>query len=632
MCGIAGFIDFTHTSSVESLKKMTDALIHRGPDDSGYEMLETESYQIGLGNRRLSILDLSHMGHQPYWSEDRQFGVIHNGEIYNFKEIRQELEKYNFRFKSNSDTEVILKSYMQWGVNAVHKFIGMYAFAIYDNPQKKIYIFRDRAGVKPLYYYYKKNILLFSSELKSFHHHPHFDKELDMDSISQFLLLGYIPQPDSIFKHTYKLKSGHYLEISLKDKKIDEKKYWDVFDYYNSPMTNISVEDAADEVEDLFKSAFQYRMVSDVPVGIFLSGGYDSGAIAALLEKSNHNNLNTFSIGFHEKQFNEAPYAKQVAQYLGTTHTEYYCTQEDALRIIPQLADIYDEPFGDSSAIPTILLSRLTREKVKVALSGDGGDECFAGYPKYYGMLLCHFLDKKTPEILKCYIRYILSNPIFLKSINVIGIHNATIRTNKLLSGFSSKSIQDIFLANNSYFTIKETTDLLNSDLNRNLFLCIDGKIQRDPLSEILALDYKTYMQDDILTKVDRATMSAGLEGREPLLDHRIIEFVAGLPSKYKIKGTTNKYLLKKITHKHLPEKLMNRPKHGFVIPVKHWLHHQLRELLSDYLDADFVKKQNIFNYKIIENMMNTFKAGGDLHEKKLWHLLVFQMWFQRWC
>ncbi len=349
MCGIAGFCDFSKKSSNDILKSMTDVLHHRGPDDSGYFWDESEYSQIALGHRRLSILDLSAHGHQPMSFE--HLDIVFNGEVYNFKEIKKELLELGYDFYSDSDTEVILKSYHQWGIKAVDRFNGMFAITIYDKKTNQLIFIRDRAGVKPFYYYKKDSLILFSSELKSFHKHPNFQKEINKSSLSLYLQFGYIPEPHSIFKNCYKLRAGHYVEIDLKSQNFKEIKYWDVVDFYNKPKLDISQNEAIERTEELLKSSFEYRMVSDVPVGVFLSGGYDSSVVTAILQSGRSEKLNTFTIGFKEKGFDEAPYAKEVAKYLGTNHTEYYCTQKDALEIIPKLCELYDEPFGDSSAI-----------------------------------------------------------------------------------------------------------------------------------------------------------------------------------------------------------------------------------------------------------------------------------------
>jgi len=342
MCGITGFVDFSKKSNLDILKRMTDVLYHRGPDDSGYSFYENEFATIGLGQRRLSILDLSPRAHQPMTFE--QFTIVYNGEVYNFKEIRIDLEKYKYTFNSDSDTEVILKAYHKWGIDAVQQFNGMFAIAIYDQQTKKLTLIRDRAGVKPLYWYQKNGLFMFASELKSFHENPCFEKEINIDALSLFFQYGYILQPYSIFKNSFKLKAGHYIELDLKNKNLQEIKYWDVVDCYNQPKLVISEQEAIEETERLLKKAFEYRMVADVPVGMFLSGGYDSSAVTAILQSDRTEKLKTFTIGFYEDKFNEAPYAKKVAEYLGSDHTENYCTQKDALEILPKLPEILDEP------------------------------------------------------------------------------------------------------------------------------------------------------------------------------------------------------------------------------------------------------------------------------------------------
>jgi len=381
MCGIAGLVDRNHSSSDEILKAITNSLYHRGPDDCGYLFKKFDNVQVGLGHRRLSVLDLSNHGHQPMVFA--HLTMIYNGEVYNFKEIRTELECHGYNFESNSDTEVVLKAYHKWGMDSVNRFNGMFAMAILDSRRRILTLIRDRAGIKPLYWYEKDGLFMFGSELKSFHQHPGFHKKLSLEGLTLYLQYGYVPQPNTIFESTYKLQGGHSLEIDLNSSEIKISKYWDVIDCYNRPKLNLTEREALEETERLLKSACEYRMVSDVPVGVFLSGGYDSSAVTALLQSERTEKLKTFSIGFYEDQFNEAHHAKKVAEHLGTDHTEYYCTQKDALNIIPKLPEIWDEPFADNSVIPTTLVSELAKEQVTVSLSADGGDELFGGYDKY---------------------------------------------------------------------------------------------------------------------------------------------------------------------------------------------------------------------------------------------------------
>ena len=630
MCGLTGFCDFNKNLSLTELQKATECLQHRGPDGNGTAIFKTQEATIGLGHRRLSILDLSSQGSQPMYSDDKSVVIILNGEVYNFLEIRKELKLLGHSFHSDSDTEVIIKAYQQYGINAVHKFIGMFAFALYDIKEQVIYFLRDRAGVKPLYYYYKNDCLLFASELKSIYTFPVFEKKINEEAVSLFFKYAYIRAPHTIFKNTYKVQPGHYIKIDLSNKKVDEIKYYDVLDYYNKPKLKISEADALDEVENLFTSAFQYRMVSDVPVGIFLSGGYDSSVVAAVLQKNNSQKLKTFTIGFHEEKYNEAPHAKKVAEYIGTDHNEYYCTTKEAQDIFPLLADIYDEPFGDSSGIPTILVSRFARKQVTVALSADGGDEIFAGYNRYPQLNRLNNLFTKTPEVLRTVIANILPAVPF-KSIP--GLRRKAPAFSKLEEILKSDDPNTISDTLSKHYTNRDLTKLLPR-FNQGINLYNDiGKInnQNDFINTVLALDYKTYMVDDILVKVDRATMSVGLEGREPLLDHRIIEFVAQLPSELKYKNGTKKYLLKTIAHKYIPKELLDRPKTGFGLPVYEWLKTDMKDLLFNYINEDQLSKHDFINAGNAIKLRDEFIAGKNNNETQIWLLLMFQMWWNRW-
>ena len=630
MCGIAGFIDFNSVSQRVNLENMTDALLHRGPDAYGYSFHKNKNYTIGLGHRRLSILDLSELGKQPMEFENLE--IIYNGEVYNFREVRDELEDFGYQFKSDSDTEVILKSFHKWGVNSVNKFNGMFVIVIYDKERDQVTIIRDRGGVKPCYYYYKDGLFLFSSELKSFHQHSNFEKEIDIQVLGKYLQHGYIPEPYSIFKNTQKLKSGCYLEFNLKNKEFICREYWNVIDFYNKPKLAIGREEAVYQTEELMKLSFKYRMVSDVPVGIFLSGGYDSSVVTGLLQKDSTDKLKTFTIGFEEKGFDEAPYAKQVANHLGTDHVEYYYTQKDALDIFPKLSEIFDEPFGDSSVIPTVLVSQLARKDVTVSLSADGGDELFAGYSKYDLNLKYWNKLKKSPSTLRKVMTigmgWIDPNniPLFNKK------YNFETKYLKLQSLLSSKSITEILNKRSQHFTDNQISKLLNikySGIKTNFDFDVTNF--DDPLNEMLALDYKTYMVDDVLVKVDRATMCVSLEGREPLLDYRLIEFLAQLPSDYKCYKGEKKSILKEITHKFLPKEIMDRPKKGFGVPVMFWIKDQLREYFMYYLDKDKLEKQGVFNTYEIIRLRDRFLQGNAENATRLWFVLMFQMWYEKW-
>ncbi len=634
MCGISGFIDFNGNSTEEILKNMTDVLHHRGPDDSGYSLhhLSPTTTTIGLGHRRLSILDLSKHGHQPMLFEE--IDIVYNGEVYNFDEIKQELITYDYHFDSHSDTEVILKAYHKWGLDAVHKFNGMFVISIYDKPKNTFYIIRDRSGIKPLYWYQKEDLFLYASELKSFHQHPKFQKILNQNSLALFLQYQYIPEPHSIFNDCFKLQAGHYLEIDLKTKEIMQHKYWDVIDAYNKPKLDISKNEAIEETEKILTSAFNYRMVSDVPVGIFLSGGYDSSLVTALLQKESKQKLKTFTIGFHEKGYDETPYAREVAAHLGTEHTEYYCTQKDALDIIPKLAEIYDEPFSDDSAIPTTLVSQLARKEVTVALSADGGDELFAGYNKYSLSAQYYKLFSKVPKLARAPLSTLMGKinpkniPLAKDSDNFATKYEKA--KNILQAKDCVKVMQDVA----HQITKNELKKLIKSDFSlpkTNFDTSQDLEKHNDDLNAMLAIDYKTYMLDDILTKVDRATMSVSLEGREPLLDYRIIEFVATLPSHYKYNNGISKYILKEITHKYIPKKMMDRPKMGFGVPLMEWFKDELKEYFLHYLDEERLKQEGIFDAKEVVLMRDRYLAGDKVSIETLWSLLIFQMWYEKW-
>lgn len=627
MCGIAGFIDFNKRSSEFILQSMTDQLTHRGPDDSGKFFEENTYAQIGLGHRRLSILDLSEQGHQPM--EFEHYTVVYNGEIYNFQEVAQELGDVGYRFRSKSDTEVLLKAFDFWGKDAVKHFIGMFAFVIYDKKEEQVLFFRDRAGVKPLYYYYKDGCLLFASELKSFHQHDAFKKAIDQDSLALFLQYNYIPAPYSIFKHTYKLEPGHFLTLNIKNADLQKHKYWDLVDYYNKPKLDISYEEAMEETEKLLLSSFSYRMVSDVPVGLFLSGGYDSTAVTALLQAQSSKKIKTFTIGYEESAFNEAPEAKKVAEYLGTDHTEKYCTAKDTADILHKLPQIYDEPFADNSVVPTYLVSQLARTSVKVALSGDAGDEIFAGYDKFNRAVNFTQLPQLAQTLMSGAMG--LLSPENIPFLN--RQYNFSTRYEKLKEIWKYKSPSRAMKIISQFITEQEARKFLSEDFdNRKTYFDIESELNNgnDALNKLLAIDYKTFLLDNNLTKVDRATMAVGLEGREPLLDHRIVEFVSQLPSSYKSKDGVNKRILKSIVHKYVPEEIMKRPKKPFLAPLTVWFKDELKDYYLEYLDEAKLKNEGIFT-KDVAQLRDHYLSGREVNHQKLWNILIFQLWKEKW-
>lgn len=635
MCGFAGFIDFRKETSQEVLRAMTDAVTHRGPDSSGVELIQQDGFQLGLGHRRLSIIDLSESGSQPMSFDTLK--IIFNGEVYNYKEVQKELEVEGYSFVSTSDTEVVLKAYHKWGAKAVDRFIGMFACVIYDTQKEEVFFLRDRAGVKPFYYYQKNGTILFGSELKSFHSHPRFEKKLNYDALGWYFKGGYIPVPDTIYQNCYKLPQGHWGKVNLKTQDIHIEKYWDVVDHFNKGTISISDAELLEETESLLKSAFNYRMVADVPVGMFLSGGYDSTAVTALLQSDRTEKIKTFTIGFEEEGFNEAPEAKKIAEHIGTEHHEYYCTAKDALEILPKLPEIYDEPFGDSSAIPTTLVSQFAKQHVKVSLSADGGDELMGGYGKYFGYNNNNYKLLGLPKALRK-TAGALSRPV-LDAINNPNYQGKIEALQALLDSdgegqfkiepriFGRKSIDHLltgsYILKNSYFDDFKK-------LGKNV----------DSFNSMLAVDYKTYMIDDILTKVDRATMSVSLEGREPLLDHRIAEFLARVPSQQKLMGGKPKGLLRKIVHQYVPQELLDRPKKGFGVPLVHWFHKELKDYFNEYLNSTRIKEAGLFQPKYVEGLLNQYfeqgkqntpSAYSELVFTRLWYLLCFEMWREKW-
>ena len=617
---------------MEVLQKMNRIMAHRGPDGEGYGMYETDTAKVGLGHRRLSIIDLTAGGSQP-----QTFGSLHitfNGEIYNYAEIKKVLEDKGHSFKSHSDTEVILHAYAEWGSAALQQFIGMFAFVIYDEANQQIFACRDRAGVKPFFYYYKDGLFLFGSELKALVQHPAFIKQINTDAVAAFLQFGYVPTPHCIFNDAHKLKPGHFLTFDIPNRQLQTTQYWNVYDAYNKPILDISLPEAIEETEKLLTSAFQYRMVSDVPVGVFLSGGYDSSCVTAILQKNNTEKIKTFTIGVPDAGLNEAPFAKEIAAHLGTDHTEYYCTEKEALEIVPQLPFFYDEPFADSSAIPTTLVSRIAREKVTVALSADAGDEIFAGYNRYDYMIKYGGALKKIPGI----IRRSAATMMDLIPADKIPVFNKKYlfhsRYEKVKSLLKEPSAKNVLMSMTQQMNTKEIAELFKDSIQQmpSYFDSKDLKPENySVLSYMMAIDYQTYLLDDILQKVDRAGMSVSLEGREPFLDHRIIEWAARLPMEYKYNKGNKKFILKQIVHKYIPAAMMDRPKMGFGIPISAWLQKDLKPFVDLYFDEQFIIKQNIFNNDVIQRIKKSFYDGKVEKAEKIWYILMFQMWYDKW-
>lgn len=629
MCGIAGFIDFSQKSDQDTLQKMTDVLLHRGPNDAGYECYNNNGAVIGLGQRRLSILDLSSSGHQPM--HFKQYSMVFNGEIYNFKEIRKELEAKGYTFSSGTDTEVLLKGYDCWKEKVMDKCIGMFAFVIFDEQKGEVFICRDRAGVKPLYYYWHDNLLLFASELKSFVEHPAFRKDIDEKSVSLFLQYSYIPAPYTVYKNTYKLKPGHFLTLDLQKSTVVETEYWNVLDAYKQPETKLSERDVIAHTEELMKSAYQYRMVSDVPVGVFLSGGYDSASVAAILQEGSGSRIKTFTIGYKEKAWDESAEAKKIARHLGTDHTEWIIGAADAKDVLHQLPEIYDEPFADNSTVPTTLVSKLASKDVKVVLSADGGDELFAGYNKFNQAI------KYTSQLPRG-VQYLLGRAMSVIQPEVIPYfnkkYNFASRYEKMKLIWSDGKPQQALKYISQYLTESEAAYYMGSATGKYATnFDLNGELNgiNDPLNKLLAIDYRTFLVDNNLVKVDRATMSVGIEGREPMLDHRLLEFLATVPAALKVKEQTNKYILKTIVHKYIPKSMMDRPKRPFIAPLQEWFRDDLRDQMQYYLAPERLQRSGLFNASHVQELLKKYLDGGKVSHQKLWNILVFQLWYDRW-
>ena len=632
MCGISGFADFNKRTGRDVLEKMNRIIAHRGPDGEGYGFYNAPNASIGLGHRRLSIIDLSEGGKQPQTFQSLH--ITFNGEIYNYTEIKKELEQKGHQFHSHSDTEVILHAYHEWGCAALQKFIGMFAFVIYDEVKQKLFACRDRAGVKPFFYYWKDGLFLFASELKAFLQHPGFIKEINTDAAAAFMQYGYVPTPHCIYKNTFKLKPGHFLEMDITSRDIQTFRYWNVYDAYNKPILDISFPEAMEETEKILTKAFEYRMVSDVPVGVFLSGGYDSSCVTALLQKNHTEKIKTFTIGVPDDGLNEAPYAKEIAAHLGTDHTEYYCTHKEAIEIVPQLPFFYDEPFADSSAIPTSLVSKIAREKVTVALSADAGDEIFAGYNRYDYMLK---YGKKLQGI-PGFVRKSAAAVMDVVPANAIPLLNKQYlfhsRYEKVKTFLKNPSERNLLKNITQHMTDNSVSKLLKSPV-KVLSSAFDSEELNaenySMLSYMMAIDYQTYLLDDILQKVDRATMSVSLEGREPFLDQHVIEWAARLPVDYKYNKGNKKFIIKEIVHKYIPKAMIDRPKMGFGIPIVSWLETELKPFVDRYLDDAFIIKQGIFNNDEVQRIREAFYNGKKERAEKIWFLLMFQMWYDRW-
>jgi len=614
MCGIVGF----NKKNTEVLNNMLLSIKHRGPDDFG----TFENEKCSLGHARLSIMDLSNLGHQPMTYKN--LTMVYNGEVYNFEEIREELIDLGYSFTSNTDSEVILKAYHGWGIKAIDKFIGMFAIAIYDETSSDLVLIRDRIGVKPLYYYHDNNNFIFASELKPIMTYKD-DVKINNEALNEYFKLGYVSSNLTIFEKCHKLPAGHYATYNTKELTFEIKEYWSILAYFELKKFQKTEKELIDELEEILIDAFKYRMVSDVPVGVFLSGGIDSSIVAAILQK-HHGNIHTFTIGFNESKYDESPYAKEIADYLGTTHTEKILGAKEAKEILHSFVDIYDEPFADSSGIPTVMVSQVAKDaNIKVVLSADGGDEIFCGYDRYWN--LNHRWNKISS--IPSPLRYCLKHGITVAN-QLISNKAITYKLSVLKELLAYKDWEEMYKGSISFFKDSALEKLMKEKVSNPKKLY--EKDYESSMQGMMLWDYHHYMVDDILTKVDRATMSVSIEGREPLLDHRIAEFMAQVPFKYKYKDGTSKYLLKKVLERYVPREMTERPKKGFAIPVLEWFQGDLKVLFEENLSQESINEHGLLNYKYTQTLYKGYEKNNCLNNtNKLWFILVFQLWYKKY-
>jgi asparagine synthase (glutamine-hydrolysing) len=574
-------------------------------------------------------------------SESGDTHIVYNGEIYNFKTIRSQLQQLGHRFVSSSDTEVILQSYTEWGVDCFKKFVGMFALAIWDSRQQQLVLARDRLGIKPLYYYYKNNTLLFASELKALMAFKGFPRVIDDDALSLYLHYQYVPAPRTIFADTHKLLPGTYMVC--KGVEPVPQPYWNAPVVDPDAVAACGEDEYVDALDRLLTQTVADHLVSDVPIGALLSGGIDSSLVAALMQKTSSGTVRTFSIGFNEKQYNEAPWAARIAAHLGTDHTELVVEPGQALDVIPQLADIYDEPFADSSALPTYLVSKLTRSQVTVALSGDGGDEQFAGYVRYWmTRTMADWLVQVPKGIRKPVAGALARLPVkWLEALYLpwrdllpqrFQVANFPDKWQKLILQLGNDRLSELYRMTICLWSEPEIAVLIGRRLPPSRYDALFAETSAWPvLSSLMRVDQGTYLPDAMLTKVDRASMAASLEVRVPLLDHRVVEFTSRLPEKLKYRHGAGKYLLKKTLARYVPRELFERPKMGFGVPLDQWLRTDLKELMLDYLSPARLKREGRFNAGKVAQTIEAHLNGSGSHPHRLWALLMWQMWHERW-
>lgn len=624
MCGICGFVS-KNKITTDTLKKMNDTMYHRGPDDSGEEIFAgMGDFSVGLAHRRLSILDLSSLGHQPMHSADGRLSIVFNGEIYNFLELREELKDYPFQ--SRCDTEVILAAYLKWGISCIEKLNGMFAIALYDRETGEMHLVRDRIGKKPLYYWQDGENIVFASELKPIMEYPGFPKRIRNDVVKRYLYQQCVNEPYSIFENAYKVEPGQIVRFC--GGKTDKWKYWDISKVYQQKKREKpgSYGEAKEQLKDILKDAVKKRMIADVPVGAFLSGGYDSSLVTAIAQDVGNEPVKTYSIGFNEERYNEAKYAKEVSKHLGTRHTELYIDEKSMFDMVESIPKYYDEPFADSSQIPTMLVSELASKEVTVVLSGDGGDEFFCGYNIYDNVAQAQKLDmlgRMTYGIcqLPPFKQFGLFERLPFKVRVVAG--NNDIETKTQIGGMSYiRAIEKMLPGEGLPFKFPIESKYHESNWQERRML----------------LDEETYLPGDILCKVDRASMKYSIESRCPILDVNVMEYSYRLPHEYKYSGGVKKRILKDIAYDYIPKALLDRPKVGFGVPLDKWMRGPLRGALQDMCSVEYLKKQGIFDAQYVNGFINEYLRTGDKgpasganYSKVAWSFFVFQQWYKRY-
>ncbi len=639
MCGITGFVGPGSSDElIQCCTRMTSTLNHRGPDDMGVWC--DERVGVALGHARLSIVDLSPLGHQPMVSKDGRWVIVYNGEVYNFQELRRELEGEGAAFRGRSDTEVILEGVAAWGVErTIQRLIGMFAVALWNREERRLYLVRDRLGIKPLYWGRFGDLFLFGSELKALRAHPNFLAEIDRTALTGFLRYSYVPAPYSIYNNVFKLPQGHILQWSPGEEPVHHS-YWDLREIalqgQQADREQMSDREAVESLDQLLRDAVQRRMVADVPLGALLSGGIDSSLVVALMQAQSDRPVKSFSIGFHEKEYDEAQHAKAVAAHLGTDHTELYVESGHTLDVLPQMARWYDEPFADSSQIPTYLVSELTRNHVTVALSGDGGDELFGGYTRYFWANTIWNFNRRIPRPLRRVMGGMMRLPppefwkgVFAMAPSRFRFSHPADKMYKLAGMFPLRDADSVYRHLISDWQDPESVVIGSSEPMTPVWdEGLMGEMD-DFTSRMQYMDTVTYLPDDILTKVDRASMAVSLEARVPLLDHRVVEFAWNQPLQRKIRNGQGKWLLRQVLYHYVPKELIERPKMGFGVPIDSWLRGPLREWAESLLDERRLRSEGYFRPEPIIRRWREHLSGRRNWQYQLWGVLMFQSWLE---